>query len=319
MAYDVYVTRKIPDAGLNLLQDACTLEINPDDRALSPTELIEKVKNRDAVLCTLLDDLTDAVFSAANGCRVFSLYAVGYDNVDVDAATRHDIKVTILPDDLTDPTANLAVALLLNTARKVVPSNAFVRSTNSGGYNPNQFLGKKITGETLGIVGAGRIGSSVVKKICGFDMRILYHDFHENRELEEQYGAKRVDFQTLLKESDYVTLHVPYVPENHHLMGSDEFRLMKPDAILINTSRGKVVHEAALVNALKTGIIGGAGLDVYENEPDLAKGLKELDNVVLTPHLGSATTDARMQMAIQAANNLLDVLSGDNPATCLNP
>jgi glyoxylate reductase len=194
-----------------------------------------------------------------------------------------------------------------------------VRSTNSGGYNPNQFLGKKITGETLGIVGAGRIGSSVVKKICGFDMRILYHDFHENRELEEQYGAERVDFQTLLKESDYVSLHVPYVPENHHLMGGDEFRLMKPDAILINTSRGKVVNEAALVNALKTGIIGGAGLDVYENEPVLAKGLKELDNVVLTPHLGSATIDARKQMAVQAANNLLDVLSGDIPATCLNP
>jgi lactate dehydrogenase-like 2-hydroxyacid dehydrogenase len=259
------------------------------------------------------------VFSAAKGCRVFSLYAAGYDNVDVEAATQYGIKVTILPDDLTDPTANLAVTLMFCMARNVVQADTYVKTGSFAEYNPNHFLGRKITGETIGIIGAGRIGTSVARKLKGFEMKILYHDLHSNRILEEKYGAKRVDIEALLEESNYVSLHIPYTRDNHYFMGEEEFNLMQPDAILINTSRGKIVDENALVAALQKGKIGGAGLDVYENEPRLAEGLTDLENVVLTPHLGSATVDARNQMAIQAAKNLIDCISGDIPATCINP
>jgi lactate dehydrogenase-like 2-hydroxyacid dehydrogenase len=227
--------------------------------------------------------------------------------------------VTILPDLLTDPTANLAIGLLFAVARNIVRADNFIRSGQFDGYNPNRLLGKKITGETLGIIGAGRIGTAVVKKMIGFEMRIRYVDPKPNVILEKEYYAKRVDLDTLLETSDYVSLHVPYASDNHHMIGKREFRLMKPDAIIINTSRGKVVDELALVEALINGNIAGAGLDVFENEPELADGLKTLPNVALSPHLGSATHHARAQMAIQASQNLLDCLDGRIPPTCLNP
>jgi lactate dehydrogenase-like 2-hydroxyacid dehydrogenase len=209
--------------------------------------------------------------------------------------------------------------LLLTVARKVVSADLLVKSGGFTGYNPNHFLGRKITGETLGLVGAGKIGGTMARRSMGFDMRILYTDPRPNQSLEREFKATRVDLKTLLQESDFVSLHVPYTSSNHHLIGKEELQLMKKDAILINTSRGKVIDESALVHALKAGSLGGAGLDVYEDEPLLARGLDRLENVVLTPHIGSATYDARSKMAVQAAENLMACLSGHIPSTCLNP
>lgn len=321
MKHDVYITRQIPQAGLDLLlQAGVALEINPEDRVLSRGELMEKIKNRDGLLCLLTDTLDkEAVTLLAGRCRGIANYAVGFNNIDIEAATRQGIPVSNTPGVLTDATADQAWALLFSVARRIVESDTHMRSGQWKGWGPMQFLGADVTGATLGIIGAGRIGEAVAERSVGFRMKLLYSDINENSRLEKELNARRVNLDALLRESDFVSLHVALTRETRHLIGRKEFSLMKKTAILINTSRGPVVDEAALVTALRNGQIAGAGLDVYENEPAMHPGLGELKNVVVCPHIASATIQARSAMAVIAAKNLLAMLRGERAPNCVNP
>ncbi|MFP4058338.1 MAG: 2-hydroxyacid dehydrogenase [Candidatus Brocadiia bacterium] len=317
---NVYVTREVPRPGLDMLAEACRqTEVNPADRVLSREELLEAVRGRDGVLCLLTDTIDAQVLDAAEGCTIFANYAVGYDNVDVEAATARRIAVTNTPGVLTDATADLTWALLLATARRIPEADRFTRAGSFRGWAPMLLLGGDVSGRTLGIVGAGRIGTAVALRSRGFRMRVLYFDRTQNEALEQAVGARRAELDELLQEADFVCLHVSLGESTHHLIGPRELSLMKPTAYLINTSRGPVVDEAALVEALRGGEIAGAGLDVFEDEPKLQPGLAELDNVVLLPHLGSATTGTRTRMATLAATNLLAGLRGERPPNIVNP
>jgi len=321
MSFNVYVTRRIPDAGLEIVEKHCgKYDMNPEDRVLVRDELLEGVRGRDGVLCLLTDTIDADVFEAAGPqCKVFANYAVGSNNIDVEEATRRGIVVTNTPGVLTDATADLAWALLFSMARRIVESDKFMRTGKWTGWGPMQFLGADITGRTLGIVGAGRIGSAMAKKSRGFEMKVLYYDTVPNAELEKALGARRVELDELLAESDFVSVHVPLLPETTHLIDAAALKKMKKTAILINSSRGPVVEEKALREALKNGTIAGAGLDVYEKEPIAEPGLEKLDNVVMIPHLGSATKATRSKMAELAANNLVAALKGETPPNCINP
>ena len=280
----IYVTRMIPTEGIDLLKETAQVEVNPHDRPLTSEELVEAVKGRDGVICLLTDKIDAYVMDAARGIKGFANYAVGFDNIDLAEATRRGIPVSNTPDVLTDATAEMAWALLLTVSRRIVESDRAMRSGTWKGWGPLQFIGGDITGSTLGIVGAGRIGMAMALKSRGFNMKILYTDRVPNPVLERELGARRVSFEELLDESDYISIHVPLLPETRHLFGRDEFRRMKSTAYLINTARGPIINEAELVNALMEGVIAGAGLDVYEFEPDMARGLAELDTLVCTAH-----------------------------------
>ena len=317
----VFVTRRIPQPGLDLLAYAgLTVEVNPHDRVLSREELLAGVRGKDGVLCLLTDKIDDAVMDAAGPrCKGFANYAVGYDNVDLTAATRRGLPVSNTPGVLTDAAADQAWALLMAAARRTVESDAFMRTGKWQGWGPMQFLGVDLVGATLGIVGAGRIGTVVARRAAGWQMNIIYTDPRGKPEFEQEFGARRVELDQLLREADFVSLHVALTPQAHHLIGKRELELMKPTAVLVNTSRGPVVNEAALVDALRERRIFAAGLDVYEHEPAAAPGLLDLPNVVACPHLGSATVRTRTAMATMAATNLLAMLRGEMPPTCVNP
>lgn len=316
----VYVTRRIPDAGIELLRERLgAVDVNPHDRTLTHGELLEAVRHRDGVLCQLGDRIDAELMDAVGDCRVFSNYAVGYDNIDVAEATRRGIAVCNTPGVLTDTTAELAWALLFAVARRIVEADGFTRAGKFAGWAPMMMLGVDVTGKTLGILGAGRIGTAVALKSKGFGMTVLYADVQPNAILEEQLGARRVDVGTLFSESDFISVHVPLTAETRHLVDEGLLSLMKPTACLINTSRGAVVDEKALVRCLAERRIAGAGLDVFEEEPALSAGLAGLPNVVLTPHIGSATVETRSRMAVLAAGNLLAVLEGRRPEHIVNP
>lgn len=319
MGYNVYVTREIPKPGLDLLRDCCQiLDVNSEDRVLNREELLSEVEGRDGVLCLLTDTIDDDVFAAAGPqCRVFANYAVGYNNIDINAAKQRGIQVTNTPGVLTDATADMAWSLLFAAARRIVESDSYMRTGKWTGWGPMQFLGQDITGQTLGVVGAGRIGAQFALKSIGFRMNVLYCDERPNQELEDKLDAKRVSLDKLLVESDFVSIHVPLMVETTHLISIEQFSMMKSTAVLINTSRGPIVDEIALVKALQEGQIASAGLDVYENEPRTAPGLLELANVVVCPHVASATIETRTKMAIMAAENLLAVLKGQKPPNAL--
>jgi len=316
---NVYVTRLIPQEGIDLLKVRCDVEINPHDRPLTREELLEKVQGRDGILCLLTDKIEAEVFEAAKGAKGFANYAVGYDNIDIQEATKRGIPISNTPGALTNATAEMAWALLFTVSRMVVESDTFIRSGQWKGWGPLQFIGGDVTGATLGIVGAGRIGTAMAMKSRGFDMKLLYTDAVHNEKLERELQAEKVELDTLLESSDFVSVHVPLLPETKHLFGMREFRLMKNTAFLINTSRGPVINESELVEALKSGEIAGAGLDVYENEPLMAEGLKDLQNVVVTPHTASATKSSRGGMARIAAENLIAMLDGKEAPNCVNP
>lgn len=316
----VYVTRMLDLNVIELLKQHFEVEVNMEDRSLTKPELLSKVKEKDAVLCMLNDVIDAEVLEAAGSrCRIIANYAVGYNNIDIAEATRRKIIVTNTPGVLTDATADLAWALLFSAARRVPESDRYTREGKFKGWAPTLFLGRDITGKTLGIIGAGRIGQSFASKSAGFSMKILYTGNSPKPEFEKSCGAVFSDLETLLKESDFVSLHVPLTPSTKHMIGERELRLMKKTAILINTARGPVVDEAALVRALKEGWIWGAGLDVYENEPLLEPGLAGLDNAVLLPHTGSATVETRGNMGMIAARNIIAVFEGSRPETCVNP
>jgi len=316
MSWNVFVTRKIAQLALDLLVDNCgAVDVNPDDRVLTRDELLAGVRGRDGVLCLLTDRIDAEVLGAAGPqCKVFANYAVGFNNIDLEAARKRGIRVTNTPGVLTDATADMAWALLFAAARRIVESDKFMRTGRWAGWGPMQFLGRDITGRTLGVVGAGRIGANFALKSAGFRMKVLYCDQVARPELEEKLGPRKVELDELLTQSDFVSIHVPLMPETTHLIGMRELSLMKPTAVLINTSRGPVVDEQALVEALRNGAIAAAGLDVYEAEPDTAVGLLQLDNVVACPHVASATVETRTRMAVMAAENLIAVLNGKEPA-----
>jgi|YelNatPaOPRAMG01_1025707.scaffolds.fasta_scaffold00631_9 glyoxylate reductase len=317
----VLVTRLIPQAGLDLLQEMCDLEINPEDRPLTRAELLARVADKEGVLGQMADRIDAEFFEAARVLKGYANYAVGFDNIDVTEATRRRIPVSNTPGVLTLATAEAAWALLFAVARRVVETDKIMRSGTWQGWGPMQFHGQEVTGKTLGIVGAGRIGTAMALMSAGFKMRVLYTNAsgRENQALKIELGARLVSFDELVADSDFISIHTPLTPATRHLFRADTFARMKPTAILINVARGPVIKEDDLVAALRARRIAGAGLDVYEFEPRMTAGLADLDNAVLLPHIGSATTGSRTGMAVLAARNLLAMLQGEKPENCLNP
>lgn len=310
----VFVTRRIPEQGTKVLEEAGhAVRVYARDRIITRGELLEGVKGADAALSMLTEKIDAEVLDAAGPqLKIVANMAVGYDNIDCEAAKSRGVIVTNTPGVLTDAVAEHAFALILAIVRRIVEADAFFRAGRYKGWEPMLLLGNTLIGKVLGIVGVGRIGTRVAHHaVRGFDMRILYHDLQPSAELEEAYQAiYKPRIEDILVEADYVSLHVPLLPQTRHLINAERLRLMKPSSYLINTSRGPVIDETALVEALKSGIIKGAALDVFENEPEAAPGLKGLDNVVLTPHIASATEETRAQMAVMAAENIKTVLAG---------
>jgi lactate dehydrogenase-like 2-hydroxyacid dehydrogenase len=317
---NVYVTRMIPQETIDALRQFHDVEVNPHDRALSRDELLQQVRGRDAVITLLTDTIDGEVLDAAGPqCKIFANYAVGFNNFDLKAATQRGVIMTNTPGVLDDATATHAWALLLATARRISESERYVREGKWHGWAPMAFIGQDVDHKTLGIAGLGRIGSKFARKAAAFDMKVIYTNAQREPEFERQYGATFVDKATLLRESDYLSLHLPLLPETHHYIGAKELASMKRTAVLINAARGPLVDEQALVVALRDKIIWGAGLDVFEEEPKLAAGLAELDNVVIVPHIASATIQTRLAMGKIAIDNVISVLKGESPQTCINP
>ncbi len=311
----VLVTRRVPPPAVELLRQAgLTVDLVDQDDPPSREELLRRVPGAAGLIAMLSEKIDAQVLEAAGpSLKVVANFAVGFDNIDLAACRQRGVRVTNTPGVLTDATADLAWALILSAARRVVEGDRLVRSGQWTGWAPMQLLGLQLTGSTLGIVGAGRIGTAVALRSQGFGMRVLYTDSQVNPELESRLGAQRVELRQLLASADVVSLHVPLTPQSRHLIGSAELQLMKPTAILINTARGPVIDEAALVTALRERRIAAAGLDVYEHEPRLTPGLSELPNVVLLPHLGSAATATRQKMSQMVAENVIAVLRGQEP------
>lgn len=314
----VFITRKIPQPGLDLLKKEFTIDVNPYDRVLTKEEIIEGIKGKDGLLCLLTDLIDKDVIHAEPNLKMIASYAVGYDNIDIAAATMRGIPVSNTPGVLTETTAELAWALLFSIARRIAEGDVFTREGKFKGWAPLLMLGQDVTKKTLGIIGAGRIGTAFALKSKGFDMKVIYTDEQRNEQLERKLGAKKVPLSELLKESDFVSIHVPLTKATHHLIGEKELKMMKKTAILLNTARGPIIDEAALIKALKEHWIFGAGLDVYEHEPKIPEGLKKLDNVILQPHTGSGTIETRTKMALMAAENLIEGLKGNIPPNCIN-
>jgi len=316
----VFVTRKIPDNGLELLQKETTVDVSPHDRVLERQELISMAKGSEALLSQLTDTVDAALLDALPDVKIISNYAVGYNNIDVKAATERGVIVTNTPGVLTDTTADLAFTLMLACARRIPESARYARDGKFKGWAPLLLLGREVTGSTLGIIGMGRIGSTLAKRAKGFDMKIIYHDMVRAKpEVEEETGARFVDMDTLLRESDFISIHVPLLPETKHMIGAAEFSKMKKTAILVNTSRGPVIDERALIEALSQKKIFSAGLDVFENEPEIPEELMKLDNCVIVPHIGSATIETREKMAELAAKNIILASRGEMPVSVVNP
>ncbi|MCE4625415.1 MAG: NAD(P)-binding domain-containing protein [Desulfurococcales archaeon] len=322
----VFVTRELPGDALKRVAEYYEVEVWKEYTAPPYERLLEEAKRSDA-LVTLLTDRIDCrlIEESQPRLRIISQYAVGYDNIDVECATKHGVYVTNTPGVLTDATADLTWALILAITRRIVEADRYVRSgewyRSGTGWHPMMMLGFEVTGKTLGVIGMGRIGRAVARRAKGFNMRIIYYDKRRlPKELEEELGAEYVDLETLLREADIVTLHTPLTKETYHMIGERELSLMKPTAYLINTSRGKVIDTDALVKALKEKKIAGAALDVFEEEPlPPDHPLTKLDNVVLTPHIGSATWQTRTRMADIVAENLIAFAKGEKPPTLVNP
>ena len=314
----VFITRNIPEVGISMLKNrGYAVDVSPFDRPLTKQELITalKVKPYDAVLTLLTDSVDAEVFAAAPSVKIFANYAIGFNNFDVEEGKKRGIFLTNTPGGGADRVAEHAWALILALSCRVVEGDSFVRAGKYTGWDPMIFHGTKIAGKTLGLIGAGRIGAEVARIASrGFGMRIAYHDIVRNEKIESLHGASFwPTIEDVLKQADIVSVHVPLNESTHHLINGDHIKLMKPNAFLINTARGPVIDEQALVEALKNKVIAGAGLDVFENEPTLTVGLKDLSNVVLTPHIASSTEQARQDMAILSAQNIISTLEGGVP------
>ena len=319
MNWKVLVTRRIPTEGLDLLRTSgAEVWLHDEESPMPRNELLAQLRSCDGVIIGGGERVNAEFFDASPKLKVVSCHAVGYDNVDLAEATRRRILITNTPDVLTDAVADLTWALMLGVARRVVEGDHLARSGKWQGLSPTLLRGVDVAGKTLGIVGAGRIGAAVAKRGTGFSMRLLYFARSAKPEMEA-LGGRRVTFDEILCESDFLCVHVPLTPDTRHLFGEAEFRKMKPTASFINMARGAVVDEAALVRALREGWIAGAGLDVYEHEPQISPELLPMPNTLLLPHLGSATVETRRRMSILAVENLLAVLEGRPCPNVVNP
>jgi glyoxylate reductase len=315
-----FVTRKVYPQAVAILQEDCVVDYRDTLEVADPETLRKKLQHADGVVCQLTDAMTDELMAAAPKLKVISQVAVGYDNVDVAAATARGIVVTNTPGVLTESTADLTFALLLGVARRVTEAERYLRAGKWKRWDIDLLAGIDLCGKTLGIIGMGRIGKAVARRAQGFSMRILYSSPNPLPDNEAQeIRAQHVPLRMLLQNSDFVSVHVPYREATHHLIGIDELSIMKRGAFLVNTSRGPVVHEAALVAALEEGMLSGAGLDVFEEEPKVHEGLLSRDDVVLLPHIGSATVATRTRMCTLAAENCVAVLKGERPKNPVNP
>lgn len=307
----VFITRKIPSGAVKLLTAAgFDVDVFEEDQGITKSEILERGKTADALLTLLTDKIDREIIDGLANLKIISNYAVGYNNIDVKYANSKNIIVTNTPDILTHATAEIAVGLILSCARKLYDAEKFVREGKFVGWKPELFLGTEIHGKTVGVVGAGRIGYETAKIMKAFGARIVYFNRSEKPEFENELGAKKVSFKELLKDSDIVTFHVPLTEETYHMLNTETMRYLKTDAIVINTARGEVIDEIALLKRLKTGKLKCAGFDVFENEPNLREELFNSPNVVLLPHIGSATTEARGKMAELCAENIINVLNG---------
>jgi len=306
----LYISRLLPDPVMAIVRERFQLVHEPLDALPAPSALREGLCQADAAIVTLGDRIDSATIHAASRLKILANYAVGYNNVDLATARQRGLTITNTPDVLTDATADLTWALLLATARRLVEGDALVRSGRWTGWNPTQLLGAEVSGKTLGIIGMGRIGQAVAQRAAGFLMPVLYHTRHP---LGNSSCSRKWEYRSLpdlLREADIVTIHVPLTPATQHLIGVREMAWMRPTAYLINTARGPIIDEGALADALKSGIIAGAGLDVYEREPAIHSALAQMKQVVLLPHLGSATLRARVQMGMVCLENIQAVLDG---------
>jgi len=315
----VLLMHPILDPGPAILAEAAEVLAYPPNRPLDEASIRQAAEGCVGIVSQLMDPIRETVLSTP-GLKCVSNVAVGFDNIDVAAATSHKVMVTNTPGVLDDSTADFAFTLLMATARRIVEADSFTRSGRFRGWAIDMMLGQDIFGATLGIVGVGRIGRGVAHRAKGFNMRVLYYDPQPlPREAEEQLGATRVDLGRLIAESDFISIHVPLTQETHHLFSTQQFNQMKRNAVLVNTSRGPVVDEAALVEALKGRKLAGAGLDVYEREPAVHPGLTPMPNVVLAPHIASATVRTRSEMSAMAARNMATAVRGGRPPNLVNP
>jgi gluconate 2-dehydrogenase len=315
----VLVTREVFDDTLEFLAQHCEVDANQADVAYTPDALAGKLATRDGLMCALTDRVDAALIARAPQLKAVANIAVGYNNIDVPACTARGIKVTNTPGVLDDSTADLAFALMLATARRLTEVESYIRKGDWTGWRLKQWLGTDVHHATLGIIGMGRIGQAIAKRAQGFDMKVIYHNRKRVApEIEQRAQATYAGMDELLAQSDFVILQMPYSPETHHLIGAAQLAKMKPTAILINSTRGGVVDDAALIAALKNGTIRAAGLDVFENEPKLNPAFLDLKNVVLAPHIGSSTESTRRAMAMTAAKNLVAALTGQKPPNWVN-
>jgi len=315
---NVFVTRTIPDNGIKMLRDrGYEVDVSPLDRPLTKEELISFLskKKYDAVITLLTDHIDAQVLDAAPTVKIFANFAIGFDNFDIPESKKRGVYLTNTPGGGADRVAEHAWALILALSCRIVEADRFMREGKYTGWDPMLFQGSRVKGKTVGLIGAGRIGTEVARiGALGFGLRVVYYDVVRNEGVEKIDGATFYpSVDEVLKQSDIVSIHVPLLETTHHLINADRLKIMKPNAILINTSRGPVIDEAALVAALKAGTIAGAGLDVFENEPAMAPGLADLPNVVLTPHIASSTVDSRTEMANLAATNVINTLDGGKP------
>ena len=316
----ILITRALPPVAVARARGRADVDFHDVDAPLPRAELLRRLQGRQGLVCVITDTVDEDLLAACPDLKVAANVAVGFNNIDVAAATRRGVVITNTPDVLTETTADFAWTLLMATARRIVEADRYVREGRFTQWENMLLHGGDIHGKTVGIVGFGRIGRAMARRALGFGMRVLYQDaVAADATTERELRATRTDIATLLRESDFVTMHTPLLPETRHLINAQSLRTMKKTAYLINAARGPVVEEAALVQALKEGWIAGAGLDVFEEEPKVHPGLRELSNVVLTPHIGSASADTRLRMANLAVDNCLAVLEGKAPPTPVNP
>ena len=316
----VYVTRRIPESGIRLLQQSCDVEIWDSDDVVPRDVFLNAVADKDAVLCLLTDRVDAETLDVAKKAKIFANMAVGFDNIDVVECTKRGIMASNTPGVLTDTTADFAFTLLMAAARRIREGHEFVHAGKWETWGPLLLMGQDIHHATLGLIGVGRIGTEMARRGQGFSMRLLYNDVVRREDLEQELGLEYANFDTVLKESDFVSLHVPYMPATHHLISTDQLAKMKQTAVLINTARGPIVDPKALYTALKSGEIWAAGLDVTDPEPiPMDDPLLTLDNCLIAPHIASASFNTRSDMSELAANNILAAIAGERPPTILNP
>ena len=316
----IYITRRIPESGIKLLQESCDVEIWDSDDVVPRDVFLKGISDKDAVLCLLTDKVDAETMDVAKSVKIFANMAVGFDNIDVEECTKRGVMASNTPGVLTGTTADFAFTLLMSAARRIREGHEFVQAGKWETWGPLLLMGQDIHHATLGLIGLGRIGTEMARRGQGFSMRVLYNDVVRREDLEQELGLEYADFDTVLQESDFVSMHVPYMPATHHLISTEQLAMMKQTAVLINTARGPIVDPQALYTALKSGEIWAAGLDVTDPEPiPMDDPLLTLDNCLIAPHIASASFNTRSDMSELAANNILAALSGERPPTILNP